>query len=102
MEGRGRDYLALTCEFWSAYAARVLPACGDLEYRKLVQRAIWNLGGCLLARVDGKSKAEYLVGNTPGQVRTLAERLLQEPPGTWQETLELVTPTARPAPNTNR
>nr|MBA2371311.1 phosphotransferase [Chloroflexota bacterium] len=70
-------FRALAVAFWEAY-------CDGLEAgeRELVeQEALLQLGALMLARVDGKSKVEYLVG-TPGadDARELGRWLLRTRP----------------------
>ena len=47
--------------------------------------------GCLMvARVDGKSPAEYLRGEKQDRARSLGRRLLTEPPDSLSEALAAV------------
>ncbi|NOY28826.1 MAG: phosphotransferase [Planctomycetes bacterium] len=53
-------YFELTKNFWTHYRAQMLSVISAAEYDALVQRAIQNTAGCALARLDGKSKIDYL------------------------------------------
>jgi aminoglycoside phosphotransferase (APT) family kinase protein len=50
-----------------------------------------HLGGLMLARIDGKSPVEYIrEEGTKNRVRSVAKRILQEPPKTIEEVIGLV------------
>lgn len=69
---RGSAYVGSARAFWRAYAAGVEPDGGRTE-----AAAIRELGCLLLARIDGKSKAEYVTDDlTKDFVRELARDLL--------------------------
>lgn len=78
------EYFALTTEFWTDYRNTLAVRIGDEEWRALEGRAQRNLAGCLLARVDGKSRVEYLTRAAP--IRAVARSLLLEPSASWLET----------------
>jgi len=71
--------------FWQAYRAAV-PAgvLPELGY------ALGHLGCLMVARIDGKSPAEYLSPAERDAARTLGSRLLLAPPGSLDELLETV------------
>jgi 5-methylthioribose kinase len=93
------DLLRLTFAFWGEYERVLLPTCGAGEFAALTGRSIANLGGCLLARVDGKSRVDYLNDSGQGKVRRLARNLLLHPPTTWSEAMaRYVTVVVRPGP----
>jgi 5-methylthioribose kinase len=71
-------------KFWSIYRGEVEPQIGAGEWRSLEARAIQNLAGCLLARVDGKSRVDYLNPAEQDAVRRLAKSLLLSP-GDWRD-----------------
>jgi 5-methylthioribose kinase len=73
-------YLDLVDQFWSRYHGPVHTAVGDEAYHALGRRAVHNLAGCLLARIDGKSTVDYLTGGTRQRVRRFATGLLLSPP----------------------
>lgn len=84
--GERRDeYLALATDFWREYRAAVETAIGPSEMAGLEERAMWNLAGCMLARVDGKSPVDYLSAQQRDDVRAIAIRWLVRPPPTWNE-----------------
>ena len=69
-------YLALAGLFWRAYTA----AAAALEPLATEERAVALLPGLLLARVDGKSPAEYLTDPVAkDRVRQFAKRFLLKP-----------------------
>jgi aminoglycoside phosphotransferase (APT) family kinase protein len=74
-------YLQLVERFWESYATPIQTVATDEEWESLCGRAVKNLAGCMLARVDGKSKAEYLAGTTRDRVRDFARELLLDPRG---------------------
>lgn len=80
----------LTRQFWSAYEHIVAPRVGAHEYASLVQHGILNLAGCAAARVDGKSKVDYLseTRHRPA-VRAWFRDLFSEAPTAWVRVLEL-------------
>jgi 5-methylthioribose kinase len=79
---RQQEYFNLATAFWTTYQkllAAIIPAD---EVTALEGRALWNLAGCLLARVDGKSPVEYLSAEQRELVRSLArDWVVQPPPG---------------------
>lgn len=81
---RWSEYIALPQTFWASYAATVAPRAGRDEWQALEARAQLNLAGCMLARIDGKSRVEYLT--QPDPIREWARRLLLHPSATWEET----------------
>lgn len=76
--------LRLTDEFFAAYQPQLAAVVAADEYAALVARGIRNLGGCLLARVDGKSPVDYLRDDAMREtVRRLARSLLLEDISDW-------------------
>jgi len=68
-------------QFWSVLAAEVAPGMNWLEASSIRQ-----LAGLLLARIDGKSPAEYIRGETMKEaIRGFAKQLIHEPPGSVAE-----------------
>ena len=80
---RRGEYLALASEFWWAYRATMEQATGAEELASLEARTVWNLAGCMLARVDGKSPVDYLSADHQRLVRDVARQWLSAPPRTW-------------------
>jgi 5-methylthioribose kinase len=75
------DYARLAGQFWTTLAGK-LP--GDVP--SFEARTLQHLGGLLLARIDGKSPAEYIRHETVRrQVRDFARRLILDPPPTVHE-----------------
>ena len=82
--------LQLTEEFFTTYQAQ-FAAIASEAYAELIARGVRNLGGCLLARVDGKSPVEYLRDDAMREtVRRLARGLLLEPIHQWSDVLRRV------------
>lgn len=84
--------LQAAVRFWDAYAAalneqlapRVQEAAAIID--GIQRRAVGHLGAQQLARVDGKSPAEYLVDDASRErVRTYAKWLLKERPDSLKE-----------------
>ena len=57
---RFNQYTELIDQFWQSYSQVMRDVLSPTELDVLEARACQNLGGCLLARVDGKSPVEYL------------------------------------------
>lgn len=72
-----RGFVELAETFWSAYA----DGLAEKELELAEQEALLQLGALMLARVDGKSKVEYLV-DQPGaaEARKLGRHLLRTRP----------------------
>lgn len=84
-------FLALIEGFWAGYRQELADGVSDSDWTRLIARGLLNLGGCLLARLDGKSQVEYLTD--PGKreaVRQVSRRLLREPCRNWGEALDLL------------
>jgi hypothetical protein len=82
---RFADYFTLAETFWQAYRDTFAPVVGSAEWLSLERRANQNWAACLLARVDGKSRVEYLSPSETTLVRELAKPLIAQPPATWFE-----------------
>ena len=98
--------LHLTERFWERYRARMAPVVPAGEYAELVARGIQNFAGCAWARLDGKSKVEYLAESGQsaagsGQqadgdalaakreaIRKLCRQILVDQPPTWNDVLD--------------
>jgi thiamine kinase-like enzyme len=75
---RHEPFKRLLDTFWASYRPVVAAVATANEMTDLQQRAVRNLAGCLLARVDGKSRVDYLTDDSKRtQVRALATRLLK-------------------------
>jgi 5-methylthioribose kinase len=78
-------YLGCALSFWEAYAGNVTDALApDLA------ATLGQVGCLMVARVDGKSPAEYLREGEQNRARSLGRRLLTEPPGSLSEALAVV------------
>ena len=87
---RSGEMLTLTTSFWEGYQPRLRSRVDDTTYSALVQRGIANLGGCLLARVDGKSQVDYLPqAERREAVRRLAVFWLRSEVTNWAGVLQL-------------
>jgi 5-methylthioribose kinase len=74
-------FLGLITGFWEAYLEVLRPQRTANELRDLERRAVLNLAGCLWARLEGKSKIEYLTDTSKRDVvRRLARSWLYESP----------------------
>lgn len=72
--------------FWRALAPLLPAQAGWFE-----TATVEHLGALLLARVDGKSPAEYIqVPELKAQVRKFARRLIQNPPGGVHAVFDLI------------
>jgi 5-methylthioribose kinase len=86
------EYLTLTDAFWRTYREGMSDAAADDELRDLTARAVRNFAGCLLARIDGKSRVEYLTDESLRDgVRRCARSLLLDTPATWEGVEELLS-----------
>ncbi len=87
---QGERCLALGTLFWNTYRDALAPRIGARELAELEQRALLNLAGCTLARIDGKSPVDYLQPQQQALVRGLAQGWLRQQPQNWQAaTIEL-------------
>jgi aminoglycoside phosphotransferase (APT) family kinase protein len=81
---RFAEYFRLTEQFWSRYLERMRDVAAPGELHDLTARAIRNCAACMLARIDGKSKVEYLSDAAlRDALRSRARLLLAEAPPTW-------------------
>jgi len=86
--GECERYLALLESFWSRYATALSATVSAADMSELESRTAQNLAGCCLARVDGKSRVDYLADGDPA--RELSRQLFQQPPGSWNETYQMI------------
>jgi 3-hydroxyacyl-CoA dehydrogenase/aminoglycoside phosphotransferase (APT) family kinase protein len=82
--GRGEGIVDCVKSFWAGYlgAASGMPA-PDLRY------VLGHVGCLMVARVDGKSPAEYLSLEERKAARAAGSKLLLEPPGSLDEALDV-------------
>jgi 5-methylthioribose kinase len=86
---RQADYLAIATTFWQSYRQVMAAVIAADELTSLEARLLWNLAGCLLARIDGKSPVDYLSSEQQQRTRNLARNWIIEPPRTWNEAARL-------------
>jgi hypothetical protein len=78
------DFAGLAHTFWRAYRQGLPPECHWIENATLN-----HLGCLLLARIDGKSPAEYITGSALRErVRTFARNLIVQPPALVADVFE--------------
>jgi len=81
-----RQYLDLTRAFGEAYVREV----SFRPVEELRARGIEHFAVCALARIDGTSPVDYLPEEPKREaVRRLARRVLWEPPGRWEDVVQL-------------
>ena len=91
IEGKYQDYQALIQVFLTTYWNRMTKSISMDQLAGLQRRALVNLGGCLIARVDGKSPVEYLNDPvTKDRVRAIGWNLLNEPHECWEDLPETI------------
>lgn len=84
--GDRQSLLAQACDrFWEKYRQGLADSIGYGEFASLERHAMANLGGCLLARVDGKSKVDYLNSDQQAVARRLGGSLLTCPVDDWRQ-----------------
>ena len=84
------NYLDLAKLFWSSYSGDMISRLSTSELDELECRTVWNLAGCMCARVDGKSPVDYLTAAERDAVRELSRRWLVVPPTSIEEALAQV------------
>jgi 5-methylthioribose kinase len=79
-------------EFWSRYQAQMAHVVSSAELHALIERGILNFAGCTLARLDGKSKIDYLRDAARrGYVRELCRTVFHKQPTQWVEVRQLAS-----------
>jgi 5-methylthioribose kinase len=89
---RSAEYANLAVTFWNAYQQLLAPVIGSVEWSELERRMLWNLAGCLLARIDGKSPVDYLTRAQQNHVRRLARDWMATPPVSFAAAAATLTP----------
>lgn len=85
---RSEPLLRLGERFLQSYDDGLDRRIGGDDRRRLWQRGAANLGGCLLARLDGKSQVEYLEDDSRRSIaRQLARQMLELELSDWREIL---------------
>ena len=85
---RSHSYVQLASRFCEAYQQPLRARVSATALEHLRERGITNLAACMLARVDGKSRVEYLDRSQQEQVRRLASQMLISPPSNWDEAFD--------------
>jgi 5-methylthioribose kinase len=79
-------YFDLIDSFWNGYCAELLDVVSSNELDALIQRGFVNLAGCALARLDGKSKIEYLHDDVRRDaMRKLCRTIFVSQPKQWAD-----------------
>jgi hypothetical protein len=85
-----QPYYELSRAFWRSYREEMLAALATDEYDALLQRGILNFAGCALARLDGKSKVDYLTDDARRDaMRRLCREIFAQTPSDWASVIEL-------------
>jgi tRNA A-37 threonylcarbamoyl transferase component Bud32 len=87
---RDGPFFDLIDDFWGDYCAAMTDTISPDEMAALVRRSIQNLAGCALARLDGKSKIDYLA-DPPRRdaVRELCRIIFKHQPAQWSDVGEM-------------
>lgn len=80
VRSRHAEYVRLIDCFWKCYSTTLRVIASPDDFESLDRRAAQNLAACMLARIDGKSKVEYLSETNRNTVRTLARNMLTDVP----------------------
>jgi 5-methylthioribose kinase len=87
---RNQPYFDLIDSFWKSYLTEMSEKVSAGEIDRLTQRAIVNFAGCALARLDGKSKVDYLsLDDQRRQMRQLCRAIFADPPARWDDVSNL-------------
>lgn len=76
-------YWQLIDSFWEAYRVPLQARVGATAWQELESRAARHFIACSFARIDGKSKVEYLSERERELVRDFCFQHLARPPRTW-------------------
>jgi 5-methylthioribose kinase len=100
---RDGPFFDLIEAFWNGYRAEMDGAIPRQDLDALVGRAILNLAGCALARLDGKSKIDYLQDQARRDaVRELCRVVFKSQPTQWSEVRPIAEQVFRSAAATGR
>lgn len=93
-----RPLFDLIDSFWSGYGAAMEDLVSPDEFDALVRRGIQNLAGCTLARLDGKSRIDYLRDDARREaVRELCRVVFKSQPAQWADVRRLAEQISRDA-----
>jgi 5-methylthioribose kinase len=88
---RVEPFLNLIDAFWAKYLAGIAGATSVGESTQLIRRSIQNLAACTLARLDGKSKVDYLTNNDRrAQVRRLCSEIFSNEITDWHGVAQFI------------
>lgn len=80
--GRQDEYLSLISVFLDRYGVRIAEFISLDELKSLEHRSVQNWAGCMLARVDGKSRVDYSLD--VARVRQIAMYVLADVGSCWK------------------
>jgi 5-methylthioribose kinase len=88
---RDGPFFDLIDAFWSGYCAEMTGVVLPVDLDSLIRRGILNFAGCTLARLDGKSKIDYLRDRARRDaMRELCRTVFNCRPTQWAEVRRLV------------
>ena len=83
---RDGPFFDLIDSFWSGYCAEMTGVVSSNDLDALIQRGILNFAGCTLARLDGKSKIDYLRDRARRDaMRELCRIIFNSQPTQWAD-----------------
>jgi aminoglycoside phosphotransferase (APT) family kinase protein len=98
-----KPYFDLIHSFWSAYCAQLAEFVPREEMDALVGRAVLNFAGCSLARLDGKSKVDYINDIFQrDQIRHMCRTIFLARPRRWDDVMLLAADLIAASLNTSR
>ncbi len=77
--------LQLLDSFWLSYRQHMVQEVGQDRWMALTRRTVTNFLGCTLARIDGKSKVDYLSEPQRAWVRDFCLAAFPAPCASWEE-----------------
>jgi len=83
---RNGPFFDLIDEFWRGYRAELTGAVSPSALDAIIERGILNFAGCTLARLDGKSKIDYLRDPVRRDaMRELCRTVFKSQPTQWAD-----------------
>ncbi len=83
---RDGPFFDLIDSFWSGYCTEMTRVVSSNDLDALIQRGILNFAGCTLARLDGKSKIDYLHDRARRDaMRELCRIIFNSQPTQWAD-----------------
>jgi hypothetical protein len=87
---RHAPFFDLMDGFWASYRAAVTRVASSAEFDAIERRGIKNFAGCALARLDGKSRIDYLSDSVlRDKVRALCRKIFADEPTRWNDVRQL-------------